>query len=432
MELLRFITCGSVDDGKSTLIGRMLYDSNALQTDLLEAIQESSRRRGNSKLDLSLLTDGLKSEREQGITIDVAYKYFFTPKRKYIIADTPGHFQYTRNMVTAASTADLAIILVDARKGIIEQTRRHIYITHLLGLSHLILAINKMDLIDYSEARFLEIQKEFFEFSEKLNDEWSFLAKKKDIYFVPLSALEGDNVVMPSAKMKWYKGKPLLATLDHVELINEKENEALENFRFLVQGGLRPHTKEFHDYRGYTGVLWGGRLKKGTEIKVIPSGQRSRIKSISVGEKEIEEAFENSSITITLEDELDINRGDFIVKNNSQHDLISSNEFEVELCWMDSEPLKEKGTYLIRHGAQQINVSILSLINKVDIQTLKLEASPFQLNLNEFGRVRLKTQKKIYYDFYNKNKHTGSFILIDSATFSTIAAGMFLDHDEKV
>ena len=419
MELLRFITCGSVDDGKSTLIGRMLYDSNTVQIDLLQAIKESSRRNSVNGLNLALLTDGLKAEREQGITIDVAYKYFNTEKRKFIIADTPGHVQYTRNMVTGASTAQLAIILVDARKGIIEQTRRHTYIAALLHLSHIVLAINKMDLVDYDKDCYEKIYNDFLTFVREFHLQFN------DLVAIPINALQGDNVVNPSSHMNWYDGPCLL---HHLETVEIEQDENLESLRFPVQGVLRPQSKEFHDYRGYTGQISGGIIRSGDTVQILPSGQSTRIRRIELGGKELAEAFPPMSITLLLEDDFDISRGDMLVSHQSPP--LTSQNCLADLCWVNEEVLRPKARYILRHTNRQVPVIVTEIIHRVDIHKLNLEkpmdATNAKLSLNDLGRIRLGTSQPIHFDPYAKNKRTGSFILIDTATHATAGAGMLL------
>ena len=424
MELLRFLTCGSVDDGKSTLIGRMLYDSKAVQVDLLAAIQESSRRNGSELIDLSLLTDGLKAEREQGITIDVAYKYFSTAKRKYIIADTPGHVQYTRNMVTGASTAQLAVLLVDARKGIVEQTRRHAYINALLGLPHIVLAVNKMDMVEYSEDRYHAIGNEFRQLVQ------SFHFEIEDLSVIPLSALTGDNVVHPSAKMPWYKGPSLLEFLEAVKIENDENLKAL---RFPVQGIIRPRSKEFPDYRAYSGTLSGGILRQGDKVRVLQplsvsdgAEQESKVLKIVLGEKEIKEAFPPMALSLILEDEIDISRGDMLVGAAGEGPL-SSQDCIADICWMEKNPLQLGRKYLLQHNNRQVIVNVSEIIHCMNIQSLAPQPIPEklkELKLNELGRIRFKSQQKLYFDPYEQNRRTGSFILIDPASHATTAAGM--------
>jgi len=415
MDLLRFTTAGSVDDGKSTLIGRLLYDSKNIFEDQLEAVEESSRKRGDENVNLALLTDGLRSEREQGITIDVAYRYFATPKRKFIIADTPGHIQYTRNMVTGASTANLAIVLVDARKGVIEQTMRHAFIANLLRIQHVVIAVNKMDLVDYSEDVFNAIKADFQKFASRLDN-------LIDISFIPLSALKGDNVVDKSENMPWYQGPTLLYHLETV-YVGAQENHV--DARFPVQWVIRPQSDKWHDFRGYAGRVAGGVFKPGDEITVLPSGFKSKIKAIHSPDGELKEAFAPLSTTITLEDEIDISRGDMIVKGNNPPK--SGQDIEAMICWFSStKTLSPRGRYVIRHTTKEAKAVVSEIRYKVDINTLhKIEGDP-QFTLNEIGRISLRTSAPLFYDSYRRNRNTGSFILIDEGTNETVAAGMIV------
>ncbi len=422
MDLLRLITCGSVDNGKSTLIGRMLYDSQAVQTDLLKAIQEASLRNGKAGLDLSLLTDGLKSEREQGITIDVAYKYFGTEKRKFIIADAPGHVQYTRNMVTGASTSQLAILLVDARLGIVDQTRRHTYIVSLLRLPHIVLAINKMDLVDYSQECYERIRNDFMKVIE------SFHYEIDDVTIIPVNALDGDNVVKPSEKMTWYTGKPLL---EHLSSVKVEYDENIKETRFPVQGVIRPqNNKEFPDYRGYSGRVNGGILSVGDEVQVLSTnnGQSSYITKIMLGKKELQTAYPPSSVTLLLKDDIDISRGDMIIgKKSGEKRPISSQEFIADICWMGTEALEVKKKYILYHGNQELSAIVTKIIYQIDMSNLNLINHIKKLELNDLGRIYVKTQKVIHFDPYSLNRRTGSFIFVDSGNFSTVAAGMIVE-----
>ncbi|WP_367898123.1 sulfate adenylyltransferase subunit 1 [Leptospira sp. WS58.C1] len=410
MDLLRFITAGSVDDGKSTLIGRLLYDSKSVFQDQLEAIERTGQV--NGQINLALLTDGLKAEREQGITIDVAYKYFSTPKRKFIIADAPGHIQYTRNMVTGASNSELAIILIDARKGVIEQTYRHSYIASLLKIPHVVICVNKMDLVDFSKERFDEIVKDYKNFASDL--------EFKGLEFIPISALNGDNVVDTSPNMTWWKGKTLLGYLEDLEIeVDETKHEP----RFPVQYVIRPQTEEHHDYRGYAGQVRSGVFKKGDDIVVLPSGLRSKIKSIHTYESEVEEAFAPMSVTILLEDEIDISRGDMIVTD--KHQPTVSQDIEAELCWMDAKSLVPGNKYLLRQTTGSVKSAVKEISFRIDIQTHeKLESS--QLALNEIGRIKIRTAKPIAFDSYSENRGTGSFVLVDEGTNNTVGAGMIV------
>ena len=413
MELLRFTTAGSVDDGKSTLIGRVLYDSKSIFEDQMEAIEASSKRRGDEKVNLALLTDGLKAEREQGITIDVAYRYFATPKRKFIIADTPGHIQYTRNMVTGASTANLAIILVDARNGIVEQTHRHTFIASLLQIPHIIVCINKMDLVDYSEKAYEDIVDQFTDFSAKLDT--------KDVRFIPISALNGDNVVDRSDKMKWYDGPTLLYTLEHVHIGSDYNHI---DARFPVQTVVRPQSEEFHDFRGYAGRIAGGIWKKGDRIVHLPSGFATKVASIVDMNGEIEEAFAPMSVTITLEDDIDISRGDMIVRENNMPE--EGQDIELMVCWMSETPLQLNGKYGMIHTTRETRCVIKDVRYKVDINSLHKLENEKVLGLNDIGRITVRTTNRLFYDNYRRNRTTGSVIIIDEATNSTVGAGMII------
>ncbi len=421
MELLRFITCGSVDDGKSTLIGRMLYDSNAVQTDLLEAIQKAKgRNNGHVPLDLSLLTDGLKAEREQGITIDVAYKYFSTKQRKFIIADTPGHIQYTRNMLTGASNSQLAILLVDARKGIVEQSRRHAYIASFLRLPHLVLAVNKMDLVDYSQAVFDAISRDFLALLDRLH------YKPQDTALIPVSALEGDNIVHPSQTMPWYKGRPLLGHLDSIAI---EHDENLSECRFPIQNVIRPRSKAFPDYRAYAGQVSGGIFKPGTLVRAFPSRRKSRIRAIELGAKSLQEAFPPMSVNMLLEDDIDLSRGDLIYEEG--HGPCIQQEFSADICWMSQEKLQSPSKYLLQHLSKQIPVIVQEIEHNIDIHSFEVlkaaqeQGQRPQMSLNDLGRIRIKAQQELAFDLYKHNRRTGSFILIDPGSFATIAAGIF-------
>ena len=418
MDLLRFSTAGSVDDGKSTLIGRLLYDTKSIFEDQIEAIERTSERRGSETIDLALLTDGLKAEREQGITIDVAYRYFATPNRKFILADTPGHIQYTRNMVTGASTVNLAIILVDARNGVVEHTKRHSFIASLLGIKHLVVAINKMDLVDYSEEQYEKIKKQYEEFSSKLN--------VPDIRFIPISALKGDNVVDKSEKTPWYKGSPLLYTLENVHLTNDHN---FVDSRFAVQYVIRPQTDEYHDYRGYAGRVASGVYKPGDEIIVLPSGFTSKIKSIDTHEGPVDEAFPPMSVTITLEHDIDISRGDMLVKPNN-HPTISQ-DIEVMVCWMNDKPLNPNGRYKLRHTTRDVRCVIKDVRYKVDVNTLHRVENDKNIGLNDIGRILLRTATPLTFDEYTRNRTTGSMIIIDEFTNETVAAGMIVNRQDR-
>lgn len=413
MDLLRFSTAGSVDDGKSTLIGRLLYDTKSIFEDQLESIEQTSNDRGDDYLDLALLTDGLKAEREQGITIDVAYRYFATPNRKFILADTPGHIQYTRNMVTGASTVNLAIILIDARNGVMEQTRRHSFIASLLQIKHLVVCINKMDLVDYSEEQYNKVVAEFEKFSSKLN--------VPDIRYIPISALRGDNVVDESENMPWFKGSPLLYTLENVHVGNDYNHV---DSRFPVQYVIRPQSDKYPDYRGYAGRVAGGVFKPGDEVMILPSGFTSKIKSIDTYDGQVEEAFAPMSVTITLEDEIDISRGDMIVKPENQAKV--GQDIEMMLCWMNDKPLVPRGKYKLRHTSRDARCIVKDVRYKVDVNTLHRVEDDTTMKLNDIGRVLVRTTVPLLHDQYNRNRTTGSVILVDEFTNETVAAGMIL------
>ena len=412
-DLLRFTTAGSVDDGKSTLIGRLLYDSKTIFEDQLEMVQQASSRKGLDHIDLSLLTDGLRSEREQGITIDVAYRYFATPKRKFIIADTPGHIQYTRNMVTGASTANLALILIDARKGVIEQTSRHSFIASLLRIPHLIVCVNKMDLVDYDQAVYDEIVSDYKAFASKLD--------VQDIQFVPISALHGDNVVNRSKKMQWYQGSTLLNLLETVHIPSDHNHI---DCRMPVQYVIRPHSDEFHDYRGYAGRIAGGVFKPGDNVVVLPSGFQSKIKSIDTFDGKVAEAFAPMSVSITLEDDIDVSRGDMIARPNNQPTV--SQEVDLMLCWLDNSPLNTRSKYILRHTSNEVRAMVKDIRYKVDVNTLHRNEEDLEVKMNDIARVKLRLAKPIYSDSYAKNRITGSVILIDEATNNTVASGMII------
>lgn len=412
-ELLRFTTAGSVDDGKSTLIGRLLYDSKSIFQDQMTAVEKSSKKKGLDHVDLALLTDGLKDEREQGITIDVAYRYFSTPKRKFIIADSPGHIQYTRNMVTGASTANLALILVDVRKGVIEQTKRHSFIASLLQIPHLIVCINKMDLVDYSEEAYNKVVKEYQEFAYKMTT--------KDVRFIPISALHGDNVVSKSENMPWYEGRSLLSTLETIHIASD-ENSI--DMRFPVQTIIRPHTDEHHDFRGYAGRLASGIIRVGEEVNILPSGFESKIKSIHTYDGELDEAYPPMSITVTLEDDIDVSRGDMFVKKNNQPEVIQ--DIDLMVCWFNQRPSNPRAKYYLRHTSNEVKAMIKEIIYKVDVNTLSRSSEVTELQANDIARVRLRTTKPIFADEYRDNRTTGSVILIDETTNETVAAGMIV------
>jgi sulfate adenylyltransferase subunit 1 len=413
MDLLRFTTAGSVDDGKSTLIGRLLYDSKSIFEDQMEAVEVASKKKGEEHVNLALLTDGLRAEREQGITIDVAYRYFATPKRKFIVADTPGHIQYTRNMVTGASTANMAIILVDARKGIIEQTCRHSFIASLLKIPHIVYCVNKMDLVDYDEKVFEKIKKDLEAFTSKL--------EVNDIRYIPISALNGDNVVDRSEKMKWYQGPTLLYTLETLHISGD---ENLIDSRFAVQYVVRPQSKEFHDHRAFAGRIAGGIFKKGDEVMAMPSGLTSKIKAIYNGDKEIAEGFSPMSVSITLENEIDISRGDMLVKPNNKPNV--EQDVEAMLCWFNEKPLAVGGKYVIKHTSREAKCVLRSVTYKMDINTLHKMEDDKEIRMNDIGRVVIRTTIPLLTDKYYRNRVTGSFILIEEGTNETVAAGMII------
>ena len=414
MELLRFATAGSVDDGKSTLIGRLLYDAKSIFEDQLDAVADASERMGLEAPNLALLTDGLRAEREQGITIDVAYRYFATPKRKFIIADTPGHIQYTRNMVTGASTADLAVVLVDARKGLLEQSRRHAFIASLLRIPHLVVAVNKMDLVDHSEERFDEIVEEFRQFAMKLDI--------GDLTFIPISALNGDNVVQRSVNMGWYEGSSLL---HHLETVHIASDRNLIDARFPVQYVIRPQTDEFHDYRGYAGQIAGGVFKPGDEVVVLPSGLPSTIAAIETFDGPVDEAFPPMSVTIRLTDDIDVSRGDMICRVNNRPTV--AQDVDAMVCWMsESATLTPRTKLAIKHTTRSARVMVKDLQYRLDINTLHRDEDADRLDLNEIGRVTMRVTQPLFVDEYRRNRETGSFILIDEATDNTVGAGMIL------
>jgi sulfate adenylyltransferase subunit 1 len=413
MELLRFTTAGSVDDGKSTLIGRLLYDSKSIFEDQLEAVKAAGARLGNTELNLALLTDGLRAEREQGITIDVAYRYFATPRRKFIIADTPGHIEYTRNMVTGASTADAAVILVDARNGIVEQTRRHSCIAALLQLPDVVVAVNKMDLVGFSESAFEKIRAEYGQVASKLG--------LKRVYYIPISAREGDNVVNASPHMPWFKGKPLLELLE--ELPVGGESRAAPG-RFPVQYVIRPQKDEFHDYRAYAGRIAAGHFKVGDHITVLPSHSASVITAIEEMGVELESAWAPESVSIRLRDDIDVSRGDMIVKEDELPQ--SSTEVTLLLCWLNHQPLRAGSKYIVRHTTNELPGIVKEIQSRIDVNTLDEVAPPAEIHMNDIARIRLKTAKPLHYDPYSINRATGSLVLIHPDTFETVAAAMLL------
>lgn len=411
MDLLRFITAGSVDDGKSTLIGRLLFDSKSIMIDHLEALEKQSRNKEDGEIDLALLTDGLRAEREQGITIDVAYKYFATPKRKFIIADAPGHIQYTRNMVTGASNADLAIILIDARHGVVEQTRRHSIIASLLNIPHTVVAINKMDLVNYSQDVYNNIVIDYAEVAKKLG--------LKDVHYIPISALNGDNIVEKTTAVSWYEGPSLLSILETIEL---KDDINLEKARFPVQYVIRPQTEDLHDYRGYAGKINSGIYKKGDQVTVLPAGTTSTIKAIEHNGKEVEQAFAPQSVVLHLEDDIDISRGDLIVKN--EHPPIVTNEIEALLCWMDQKALVPGNKYLLQINSKQVRSVIKDISYRLDVHSLEQIASPDKVALNDIVKVTIKTAGPIAYDAYQDLRTNGGGILIDETSHVTVGACM--------
>ena len=413
MELLRFTTAGSVDDGKSTLIGRLLYDSKAIFEDQMELLEETSKQRGEEGVNLALLTDGLRSEREQGITIDVAYRYFATPKRKFIIADTPGHIQYTRNMVTGASTANLALLLVDARHGVIEQTKRHAFIASLLQIPHIAVCVNKMDLVNYSKEAYDKIKKDFEDFATKL--------EIKDVRFIPISALNGDNVVDRSENMDWYDGSTLMHLLENIHIGSDHNHV---DCRFPVQFVIRPQSKEYPDYRGYAGRIEGGVFKPGDDVSVLPSGFTSKIKAIDTFDGEVNQAFSPMSVCITLEDDIDISRGDMIVRENNKPTI--EQDIDVMICWMNEKKMMIRGKYTIRHTSQTARCIIKEVKYKMDINTLHRIEEEKEIGLNDIGRISIRTTKPLFFDSYRRNRNTGSVILVDEATNETVAAGMII------
>ena len=410
-ELLRFTTAGSVDDGKSTLIGRILYDSKSIFQDQLNSIEVSSKKKGLNEIDFSLLTDGLKDEREQGITIDVAYRYFNTPKRKFIIADTPGHIQYTRNMVTGASTANAALILIDARNGVVEQTKRHSYIASLLQIPHVLVCVNKMDLVEYGQKEFEKIKEQYQDFAAKLDIQ--------DFKFIPISALKGDNVVNRSKNMEWYNGPTLLHSLENIPVANDINHI---DFRFPVQTVLRPHTDEYHDFRGYAGRISSGILRVGDDITALPSQLQSRVKKIHCANKDLKEAYAPQSISIELEDDIDISRGDMIVKTTNQPE--NSQEIDAMICWMGENQMHLNAKYVIQHTTRLGRAIIKEIIYMVDLNELSRIEGQTSIQKNDIARIKIKTTTPLFFDSYRKNRSTGSFILIDEANNNTVGAGM--------
>ncbi|HTC60273.1 MAG TPA: GTP-binding protein [Solirubrobacteraceae bacterium] len=426
LDLLRFTTAGSVDDGKSTLIGRLLYDTKQVFEDQLDHVAQASERRGGEgALDLALLTDGLRAEREQGITIDVAYRYFATLKRRFIIADCPGHQQYTRNMVTGASTADLSVILLDARKGVLEQSKRHAFISALLGIPHLVVAVNKMDLVDYSQERFDELVAEFAGFARKLNGIGTGTGMGRDIAYIPMSALNGDNVVDRSQGMGWYSGPTLLELLEQVEVAYDHPYD--RPARFPVQWVIRPAGPGGSDYRGYAGQVASGAFRAGEEVVVLPAGQRTSIAAIDTYDGELTEALAPMSVTLRLSDELDISRGETICRAEQAPTV--ARELEADVCWMTDQPLRQGGRYLVKHTTREVTAIVDELCDHVDVHTLERAGAPQELALNDIGRIRLRTSAPLVFDPYESNRRTGSFILIDEATNNTVGAGLVVGGD---
>ena len=413
MDILRFITAGSVDDGKSTLIGRLLYDSKRILVDQLEALEKQSKNKNADGIDLAILTDGLRAEREQGITIDVAYRYFSTPKRKFIIADAPGHVQYTRNMITGASNSQLIIILIDARQGVIEQTRRHSIIASLLKMKHVVVAVNKMDLVDYSEEVYNKIKEDYRKVAENLG--------LKNIAFFPISAFNGDNIVEKSEKMPWFEGEPLLSFLENVEVRNDVD---YENARFQVQYVIRPQTDELHDYRGYAGQIISGTYKKGDRITILPENIETSISKVETGGSEVEEVFALQPAVLHIEDDIDVSRGDFFVKTENQPQV--GNEFEALVCWLDKRELNEGNKYFIQHKSRLLKAIIKEIEYKIDVNTLQRIPATDSVKLNEIVKVRLKTASPLVFDSFEKNSATGSAILVDETSNSTVGAVMLL------
>ena len=415
MDILRFATAGSVDDGKSTLIGRLLYDTKTVFSDQIDAVERVSRERGDEHVNLALLTDGLRAEREQGITIDVAYRYFATPKRKFIIADTPGHVQYTRNMVTGASTADLALVLVDARKGVLEQSRRHAFLATLLQVPHIVLCVNKMDLVDYSQEVYDAIHEDFTAFAAKL--------RVPDLTIIPMSALTGDNVVTRSQKMPWYEGGSLL---HHLESVHVASDRNLIDVRFPVQYVIRPQSDSWHDYRGYAGQVAGGVMRKGDEVMVLPSGFTTTIKSVETADGEVDEAYPPMSVTVRLEDDIDVSRGDMICRPTNMPK--TSQDIDAMVCWMDeTAPLRVGGKYHIKHTTRTARTIVKGLSYRLDVNTLHRDEAAQSLGRNEIGRIQLRTTQPLMCDTYSRNRTTGGFILVDEATNRTVAAGMITE-----
>jgi bifunctional enzyme CysN/CysC len=408
---LRLALVGSVDDGKSTLIGRLLYDSKQVFEDQLEHVEETSLRRGDGYVNLALLTDGLRAEREQGITIDVAYRYFATPKRRFVIADTPGHVQYTRNMVTGASTADLAVILLDARKGVLEQSRRHAYIASLVGVRHLVACVNKMDLVGYDEAAFEAVASDFRDFASKLDI--------PDIALIPVSALHGDNVVERSQSMPWYEGAPLLYHLEHLHVASDRN---LHDIRFPVQYVIRPQSHDHPDYRGYAGQVASGIVRPGDEVVVLPSGVHTRVAAIDTFDGARENAFPTQSVTVLLEDDVDVSRGDMLAAPGDAPTPVR--QLDATVCWMTDQPLRARSRYVVKHTTREVRAIVDEVVHAIDVHTLEPDTSASELGLNDIGAIRLRLSSPLVVDDYRRNRSTGSFILIDEATNATVGAGM--------
>ena len=421
MELLRFTTAGSVDDGKSTLIGRLLYDSKSIFEDQLEAVEQASRNRGNEEVNLALLTDGLRAEREQGITIDVAYRYFATPKRKFIIADTPGHVQYTRNMVTGASTADLAIILIDVRNGVVEQTVRHSFIAKLLGIPHITVCVNKMDLIEFSEDKFSEIVQNYREMSAKIRN-------KAQLHFIPISAKYGDNVVSASDRAPWYKGETLMELLENIS-IEHKQGEGSQPMRLPVQYVIRPISDKFPDYRAYAGRLAGGVLKVGEAVRVLPSGLESRVKAIMQAEKTLDVAHTPESVSVLLEDDIDISRGDMLVGVEDTQPVVNQ-QSKMMCCWFNEQPMQLRKRYIVRGAVSETIGMVQNIDYRVDIHTLESIENETSLKMNDIAKISVRTAHPLVYDCYEDNRTTGSFIFIDPDSFETVGAGMITRNND--
>lgn len=412
IDLLRFSVIGSVDDGKSTLIGRLLYDSKSIFEDQLQAIEESSKKRGDERVNLALLTDGLKAEREQGITIDVAYRYFATPKRKFIIADCPGHIQYTRNMVTGTSNVNLATVLVDARHGVVEQTKRHTFIASLMGVKHIVLCVNKMDLVDYSEEVFEKIKADYLAFISKMDI--------PDVHIIPISALDGDNILDKSPNMPWYKGNDYLYTLENVHLGADYN---MVDCRFPIQRVIRPQSDKFHDFRGFAGRVEGGVFKPGDEVTLMPTGFKTKIKNIeTLDNPKVEEAFHPMSVVMTLEDEFDLSRGDMIVKEKNQPN--ATQDLDLMICWFNTDKLKPRGKYTMKHTTRDVRVMVKEVQYKVDIHTLHRAEDDSEIGLNDIGKITVRASKPVFSDLYKNNKGTGLVILIDEFSNETVACGM--------